>query len=156
MINRLPILLFAFILSILITSAVAQTTIAQDSILNVNSDTKLDTFDMQSVEVMPEIPGGTEALYKFLGSNIKYPRSATEQGIQGTVYVQFVINEQGKVSDATILRGVSPELDAESLRVINLMPAWKPGTVDGKPVCVKYTVPIKFSIDDKKKKRDKK
>ena len=98
------------------------------------------------VEHMPEFPGGQAALMKYLGDNIKYPTIAQENGTQGRVTVQFVVNADGSIVDARIIRGVDPYLDKEALRVINSMPKWKPGMQRGKAVRVKYTVPVMFRL----------
>lgn len=103
------------------------------------------------VEVMPEFPdGGMGALMKFLGENIKYPAEAKEKKIQGRVTVQFVVNQDGSISDTKILRGASPLLDAEALRVVGSMPKWKPGMQKGKAVRVRYTIPVVFSLNNQK------
>ncbi len=98
------------------------------------------------VEEMPEFPGGQGELLKYLGKSIKYPVIAQENGIQGRVVCAFVINRDGSIVDAEVLRGVDPSLDKEALRVINSMPKWKPGKQRGKPVRVKYTVPVVFRL----------
>jgi periplasmic protein TonB len=98
------------------------------------------------VEDMPEFPGGELALRKWIGSNIKYPVIAAENGIQGKVYVTFVVDRDGSISNARIARGVDPSLDQEALRVVNNLPKWKPGKQRGKPVRVSYTVPINFQL----------
>lgn len=98
------------------------------------------------VEDMPEFPGGENALRAYLGNSIKYPVIAQENGIQGKVYVTFVVGKDGSVSNATIARGVDPSLDKEALRVVNSLPKWKPGKQRGKPVNVSYTVPINFQL----------
>ena len=98
------------------------------------------------VEDDPEFPGGVEALYKYLAENIKYPVLAKEKGTQGRVYVAFVVEKDGSVSNAKVLRGVSEEVDAEALRVINAMPKWKPGMQKGVPVRVQYNIPIIFKL----------
>lgn len=98
------------------------------------------------VEVMPEFPGGIGALMKYLGENIKYPVEAKEKKIQGRVNVAFIVNQDGSISDTKIIRGASPLLDAEALRVIGSMPKWKPGMQKGKAVRVQYTVPVVFSL----------
>ena len=99
------------------------------------------------VEQMPEFPnGGMAGLMQFLSKNIKYPTIAQENGTQGRVTVQFVVNKDGSIVDAKVLRGVDPYLDKEALRVINSMPKWKPGMQRGKPVRVKYTVPVLFRL----------
>lgn len=99
------------------------------------------------VEEMPEFPnGGMAGLMQFLSKNIKYPTIAQENGTQGRVTVQFVVNKDGSIVDAKVLRGVDPYLDKEALRVIGTMPKWKPGKQRGKPVRVKYTVPVMFRL----------
>ena len=98
------------------------------------------------VEDMPEFPGGEMALRTYIANAIKYPVIAQENGIQGKVYVTFVVGKDGKVSNATIARGVDPSIDKEALRVVNTLPAWKPGKQRGKPVNVSYTVPINFVL----------
>ncbi|HZL10767.1 MAG TPA: M56 family metallopeptidase [Prolixibacteraceae bacterium] len=99
----------------------------------------------QMVEDMPDFPGGNEALKEWISQNIEYPEDAKSKGIEGKVFVRFVVNSFGKVEGATIAKGISPELDAEALRVVSLMPEWTPGKQKGVPVCVAYTVPINFS-----------
>ena len=98
------------------------------------------------VEEMPEPPGGIAALMQFLGKNIKYPTIAQENGIQGRVTVQFVVNRDGTIVDPVVIRGVDPSLDKEAVRVIMSMPKWKPGKQGGKTVRVKYTVPVTFRL----------
>ena len=98
------------------------------------------------VEDMPEFPGGELALRKFIANAIKYPVIAQENGIQGKVYVNFVVDKDGSITAAKIARGVDPSLDKEALRVVNSLPKWKPGMQRGKPVKVSYTVPISFVL----------
>lgn len=98
------------------------------------------------VEEMPAFPGGDPALLKFVNGAIKYPVIAQENGIQGRVVVSFVVNRDGSVVDAEVMRGVDPSLDREALRVMGTMPKWKPGLQRGKPVRVKYTIPITFRL----------
>lgn len=98
------------------------------------------------VENMPEFPGGNAALMQFLSKNIKYPTIAQENGTQGRVIVQFVVNRDGSVVDPVVVRSVDPYLDKEALRVISTMPKWKPGMQRGKAVRVKYTVPVMFRL----------
>ncbi len=105
-----------------------------------------DTQVFFIVEDMPEFPGGELALRQFIANAIKYPVIAQENGIQGRVYVTFVVNTDGSVADARIARGVDPSLDKEALRVVNTLPKWKPGQQRGKPVRVSYTVPINFVL----------
>ncbi len=99
------------------------------------------------VEKMPEFPGGQQALFKYLSENVKYPVIAQENGIQGRVICQFVVNKDGKIVDVEVVRsGGDPSLDKEAVRVIKSMPNWKPGQQRGKPVRVKYTVPVNFRL----------
>ena len=99
------------------------------------------------VESMPEFPGGQQAMMKYVAENIKYPVIAQENGIQGRVICQFVVEKDGKVSDIQVVRSSGEaSLDKEAVRVINSMPKWKPGKQRGKPVRVKYTLPVNFRL----------
>ena len=109
---------------------------------NAANDNKI--YD--GVETMPEYPGGVSAMMSFIGKNLVYPEVSQENGIQGRVVVQFVINVDGTVSDIKVVKSVDPYLDKEAIRVVGSMPKWKPGTQEGKPVRVKYTVPINFRL----------
>lgn len=109
---------------------------------NVPDDDKVN----EAPEVQPKYPGGMGALKKFLTDNIKYPQEAFKARKQGTVIVQFVVYEDGHVGNANVVKGVSPELNAEAVRVIGLMPNWESGMIKGKPVKVRYTLPVKFSL----------
>ena len=100
----------------------------------------------QVVENMPEFPGGTQALLQYLKKNIKYPTICQEQGIQGRVVVQFVVNKDGSIVDPEVIKPVNPYLDKEALRVVSTMPKWKPGEQRGKPVRVKFTLPVQFKL----------
>ena len=119
-----------------------------------NKENKSKDGVYEEVEEMPEYPGGEAALRNDLAANIKYPDEAKKAGIQGKVFVSFVVDEQGKVTNATIARGVDPSLDKESLRVINELKTWKPGKEKGKVVKVAFTVPINYALDDKKDKKE--
>ncbi len=99
------------------------------------------------VENMPEFPGGTSALMKYLSSSIKYPVIAQENGIQGRVVCQFVVNKDGSIVDIEVARSSGDaSLDKEAVRVIKAMPKWTPGKQRGKPVRVKYTLPVNFKL----------
>lgn len=98
----------------------------------------------QVVEDMPRFPGGN--VQKWIAKNIKYPMIAQENNIQGKVFVQFVIEKDGSVSDVKVARSVDPSLDKEAIRVVKMMPKWTPGKQRGKPVRVSYTVPINFQL----------
>ena len=108
-----------------------------------------ETFTV--VEQMPEYPGGMKALMGYLAENIQYPAECQKAGIQGRVIVQFVVKADGSLDNFEIKRSVNPLLDAEALRVIKTTPKWKPGTQHGKPVDVKFTIPVTFSLPDKPK-----
>ncbi len=113
---------------------------------NKQEEEKEETPVFFIVEEMPDFPGGQLALRKFIAQAIKYPVIAQENGIQGKVFVNFVVEKDGSVTKATIARGVDPSLDKEALRVVNSLPKWKPGKQGGKPVRVSYTVPINFVL----------
>ncbi len=101
-------------------------------------------FDV--VEEMPSFPGGQGALMQYLGSNIKYPVVAQENGVQGRVIVGFVVEPDGSISGVNVMRSVDPSLDKEAVRVVKSMPRWKPGKQNGSAVRVKYTVPVVFRL----------
>ena len=99
------------------------------------------------VESMPEFPGGQQALFKYLSENVKYPVIAQENGIQGRVICQFVVNRDGSIVDVEVVRSAGDaSLDKEAVRVIKSMPKWKPGKQRGKAVRVKYTLPVNFKL----------
>ena len=100
----------------------------------------------QVVENQPEFPGGTAALMQFLSKNVKYPENSQENGVQGRVIVQFVVNKDGTIVDPVVSRSVDPYLDKEAIRVVSSMPKWKPGMQRGKPVRVRYTLPVAFKL----------
>ena len=101
-------------------------------------------FDV--VEQMPEYPGGQAALFEYLSKNIKYPDDAAKKKVEGKVFVTFVVDTDGKITEVSLLRKVFPSLDAEAIRVISAMPNWIPGKQKGQAVRVKYTVPIMFRL----------
>ncbi len=98
------------------------------------------------VEQNPEFPGGYEAMMAFVKQNMKYPPNARRMDIEGTVYVGFVVNKDGSISDVKVLRGIMTECDNEAIRVIKAMPPWKPGRQNGRNVNVRFTVPLKFRL----------
>ncbi len=104
------------------------------------------------VDEMPEYPGGEVALHKHIATSVQYPASASENELEGRVYVSFVVNSKGKVEKVKVVRGVDPALDDEAMRVIEEMPAWKPGYQNGEPVNVEFTVPISFSMQKQNSK----
>ena len=100
----------------------------------------------QVVEEMPEYPGGMSELMKYLSTNMRYPKEAQSRGIQGRVIVQFVVEKDGSITDAKVMKPVDPQLDAEALRAVNAMPKWTPGKQRGKAVRVRYTLPVMFHL----------
>lgn len=118
---------------------------------NTSAETPVDdrkVFDV--VEKMPSYPGGNGAMQKWIAQNLTYPAAAAENGIEGRVIVAFVVEADGSISDVRIARGVDPSLDREALSVVKRMPKWIPGTQGGKPIRVKYNVPVTFKLDKQK------
>ena len=105
-----------------------------------------DTIIVKKPDKMPEFPGGMTECKKFLSKNMEYPKKARSYGIQGRVILQFVVNCDGSISDIEVVRKVSPSIDKEAIRIIKKMPKWSPGTLNGKPVRVRYTLPIMFRL----------
>ncbi|MCR4829761.1 MAG: M56 family metallopeptidase [Bacteroidales bacterium] len=101
---------------------------------------------VQQPDGEPEFIGGTDALYRYISENIHYPEQAKKDGIEGMVYVRFVVEVDGSVTEAEVVRGIGGGCDEEALRVINAMPKWKPGTQDGKPVRTQYVVPVNYKL----------
>jgi periplasmic protein TonB len=115
------------------------------SAITIVDDTPKDEIFL-FVDQMPVFPGGEDALLRFLASTVRYPSDALHNNIDGRVFVQFVIDAKGKVTNVTIIRSVHPSLDREALRVVNSMPDWTPGMQNGRRVRVSYTVPIMFKL----------
>ncbi|WP_020595234.1 energy transducer TonB [Spirosoma panaciterrae] len=100
-----------------------------------------------TVEQQPEYPGGIEALRNFLGKNLNYPRAAASAGVSGRVYVSFVVNTDGSLTDIHVLKGIGFGCDEEAIRVMQKMPHWKPGKQSGRAVRVKFNLPIAFTLE---------
>jgi len=98
------------------------------------------------VETQPEYPGGENAMLKFIKDNLVYPESAKKNGVEGVVYVNFIIEKDGSISNVKVLRGISAECDNEIIRVVNLMPNWSPGMQRGRPVRVYFNLPFRFKL----------
>lgn len=98
------------------------------------------------VEIMPSFPGGESALFQYLSSNIRYPQAAIDRDLEGRVYVEFVVDRSGKVTNAKVKKGIHPTLDAEALRVVESMPDWSPGIQNGEFVRVMFTIPVLFKL----------
>lgn len=159
--------LFAFVLLVLITGCTgagtrnkpvsglppADTAVRQD-VRNAGPDNYLiDETENQDkgpvymyCEKMPEFPGGEPEFQRFVMRNVKYPAAAVADKSEGRVIVKFIIRETGMLSDIRILHGIRQDLNDECLRVMGLMPAWKPGMIEGKPVSVSYSVPVRFLL----------
>lgn len=121
------------------TKSLRKTNNTENSVSQVQSG---KTFDV--VEKMPSYPGGNGALQKWIAANIAYPAASAENVVEGRVIVAFVVDVDGSVTDVRIARGIDPALDQEALRVVKSMPKWIPGMQDGKPVRVKFNVPVTF------------
>lgn len=111
---------------------------------NMEEEVADEIFDV--VEDQPEFPGGETALYKYLGEQIKYPTQARRMGIEGRVYVQFVVDQEGRITDVQAVRGIGAGCDEEAVRVVKSMPRWDPGRQRGRAVKVKMIVPITFKL----------
>ena len=101
----------------------------------------------REVDDSPEFPGGMFAMLQYIGQHVKYPAAARDNGIQGRVIVSFIVNEDGHLSDVGVMSSVDESLDNEAVRMVSEMPAWKPGSKDGKPVKVRYNIPVNFRLD---------
>ncbi len=121
--------------------------ITQVEVINLEPEPEPDDVPFQIVEDMPEFPGGQEALLKYLSSHIKYPSICRENNIQGRVVLQFIVNKDGSIVDVEVIKPVHPQLDKEAVRVVEGMPKWKAGSQRGKPVRVKYTLPVNFRLN---------
>ena len=146
---------FKVLLPIAVTACLAVTFANCNNSMLATNDDKINensfTNDNQPyviVEDMPEFPGGPEALLKYIAENVVYPEQAKNDTIQGTVYLKFVVDKTGKVTQTEVIRGVHPLLDEESIKVVNSLPEWTPGRQSGKNVDVAMQIPIKFQIVD--------
>lgn len=117
----------------------------EDEMIEIEEESD-DEFFMV-VENMPEFPGGDLGLMKYIQKNVKYPPIAKEYNITGKVYVSFIVDKSGSVTNVKIVRGVDKNLDAEALRVVKSLPKYKPGKQRGKPVRVMFTIPINFTLN---------
>jgi protein TonB len=124
--------------------------------LNANAQSNSDEKTVYDfVEQMPVFPGGDNEFFKFLSNSIIYPETAREKNIQGTVFVTFIVEKNGELSEIEILRGVQEDIDKEAIRVISTMPNWSPGKKNGKPVRVQCNLPLEFALKGKKKNKNK-
>ena len=116
----------------------------------LNSKPAFNQTDKDSIytviEKMPQFPGGETELLKYIGTNLKYPVEAQQKGIQGRILVRFIVNKKGEVANPKVIRGLDPDIDKEGLRVVNSLPEWIPGELNGEKVSVYYVLPITFKL----------
>ena len=117
------------------------------SFMTSTAQTKKNDMVFDVVEVMPQYPGGPIAMLKYLMENIKYPEQAMKEGIQGRVTVRFIVEKDGSISDVKPILSVHPLLNKEAVRVVESMPKWSPGKQHGKPVRVRFNVPVMFKLN---------
>ncbi len=116
------------------------------SFMTSTAQTKKNDMEYCIVEMMPQYPGGLAAMLKYIRENIKYPEQAMKERIQGRVTVSFIIEKDGSISDVKAVRSVHPLLDKEAVRMVKSMPKWSPGKHNGKPVRVRYNIPVMFKL----------
>ena len=143
------IYLFIFALLPLMGFSTTKIIVRQDTVIptNIDGNENDTTFLICVIEHKPEFKGGIGGLMKWIAEHTNYPKEAKKKGITGKVFVQFVIERDGSVSNVKLARKVNPLLDEEAVRVIKMMPKWKPGKQRGKPVRVMYQIPINFVLD---------
>ena len=117
------------------------------SFMTSTAQTKKNDMVFDVVEVMPQYPGGQIAMMKYIMENIKYPEQAMKEGIQGRVTVRFIVEKDGSISDVRPVLSVHPLLNKEAVRVVESMPKWSPGKQNGKPVRVRFNVPVMFKLN---------
>ena len=122
----------------------SQTGTLSEPVPEVNEDEKIFT----SVEQMPEFPGGNNSISAYLAKNIRYPEEARKASVQGRVVIQFVVNKEGEIAKAKVVRDIGGGCGKEAMRVVMAMPKWKPGKQNGKAVNVYYTLPVKFFLEE--------
>lgn len=129
----------------------AETNVSKEQVSVENSEGQDCDSIYIVVETMPQFPGGPNELMKYLSENTKYPESAKANKIEGRVFVSFVIEKDGSVTNAEVMRGIDKECDAEAVRVVSSMPKWQPGTQNGEAVRCRFTVPFIFKLNDSEK-----
>ena len=117
------------------------------SFMTSTAQTKKNDMVFDVVEVMPQFPGGQIAMMKYIMENMKYPKQAMKEGIQGRVAVRFIVEKDGSISDVKPILSVHPLLNKEAVRVVESMPKWTPGKQNGKPVRVRFNVPVMFKLN---------
>ena len=129
------------------TTVTETETILEQPVYDTEAATLQDSL-YRVTEVMPEYPGGPNEMMRYIQENIKYPQSAIDNKIEGRVFVTFVVEKDGSISNAAVLRGIDKECDAEALRVVSSMPKWNPGQQDGKNVRTQFTIPIIYKFNN--------
>ena len=117
------------------------------SFMTSTAQTKKNDMVFDVVEVMPQFPGGQIAMLKYIMENMKYPEQAMKEGIQGRVAVRFIVEKDGSISDVKPILSVHPLLNKEAIRVVKSMPKWTPGKQNGKPVRVRFNLPVMFKLN---------
>lgn len=117
------------------------------SFMTSTAQTKKNDMVFDVVEVMPQFPGGQIAMLKYIMENLKYPEQAMKEGIQGRVAVRFIVEKDGSISDVKPILSVHPLLNKEAVRVVESMPKWTPGKQNGKPVRVRFNLPVMFKLN---------
>ncbi len=119
----------------------------QPPVTTIVAEVAPTVFDSYSVDIQPEFPGGINGFKEFLTKNLKYPSAAQSAGVSGKVYLQFTVNQDGSLDNISAIKGIGFGCDEEAIRVMKLMPAWKPGRQSGRAVRVKFNVPIVFALE---------
>ena len=141
-----------FALAVLcIEYAVAQST-KDVPIIRVDDDTDFLVQNLSTLDTTPEFPGGYDSLIAYMVRTIKYPTEAKENNIEGRVFVTFVVEKDGTIANARLLRDIGGGCGQEVLRMVNAMPKWKPGIKNGKPVRVQFNLPVNFGLEKEDKK----
>ena len=156
--KKAAMLKMVFIVPLVISISISEKAIAQDvdkekeAQVSENENIVKEDSIYRVLDPMPGFPGGEDARIKFLAKNMKYPEKAIKEGIQGRVFVSFVIEKNGETSNIKLLRGIGGGCDEEAMRVVSIMPPWEPGLHEGKPVRVQFNMPFLFNLDNAKKK----
>lgn len=128
-----------------------------DATIDVVAPEREESYDSNEpftmVEQMPEFPGGQNELFAYIGKELKYPKEAIEAGVEGVVYITFVVEADGTITGVKVLRGIGGGCDEEAVRVVSDMPNWTPGRQRGKAVRVQYNLPIRYTLASRKQKK---
>ena len=139
MMKKILLSLLTGLFAVLVSNAQEQTTAV---VISPEEDVVF-----QVVEEMPQFPGGMPGLSQYLTGTLRYPAKARKANVQGTVFVSFVVTRTGSITDVTLLKGIGYGCDEEAVRVVELMPAWIPGRQSGRPVSVRYSLPLRFILN---------